>query len=166
MHKINLIPRVIERRPKYIVIYWLGVFWLIPSNYNSTMGGFDFSSILDIILFMMIVPYLTQMLSSFGGTSIDLTPIVNLLNTLLPYILLLNVFQGLFKGLGNFGKIFETMIYIMILPTLFSSMATIFGTSSFGSVDLTPLIDMCNQLVPIILFFEVIGELFNKIKIG
>jgi len=165
MHKINLIPRVIEKRPKYIVIYWLGIFWLIPNNYNSTMGGFDFSSILDVMLFMMIIPYLTQMLSTFGGTTVDLTPIINLLNTLLPYILLLNVLGGLFKNLGSFGKIFETMITLMIFPTIISSMATIFGTSSFGSVDLTPLIDMCNQLVPIILFFEVIGELFNKIKI-
>ena len=165
MHKINLIPRVIEKRPKYIVIYWLGVFWLIPNNYNSTMGGFDFSSILDVMLFMMIIPYLTQMLSTFGGTTVDLTPIINLLNTLLPYILLLNVLGGLFKNLGSFGKIFETIITLAIFPTIIGSMASIFGTSSFG-VDLTPFVDMCNQLVPIILFFEVIGELFNKIKIG
>ena len=164
-----VIPKKMRKRVKkkdYLLIYWLNRVIIVPTNYNANLGAFDFSSILDVILFMMIVPYLTQMLSSFGGASIDLTPIVNLLNTLLPYILLLNVFQGLFKGLGNFGKIFETMIYIMILPTMFSSMATIFGTSSFGSVDLTPLIDMCNQLVPVILFFEIIGELFNKIKIG
>ena len=121
----------------------------------------DFGKIMDTLLIIVLLPSLLNIMTSLTGTTLSgVEEILNVFTSLLPIILLFNIFSDLFSGVSKgFGKFFDMLLMVMIIPTLVNTLGSIAGidTSSIQSV-----VDVLIQLLPIMAIFELFEGLFKR----
>lgn len=97
------------------------------------------------------------LLAQTSSTSIDLTPIVGLLTSILPLFLILMVFMLIFKFLGSMVEGFSKTFFVKLAPlALLAQTAT--NSTSF---DLTPITNLLYSIMPLFLTLMIIVIIFK-----
>ena len=135
----------------------------IQKNYKlHKLGGVSIGDTLaDFMHAMLIIAILPALLDAFspliGGFG-EFQAILDLFSTLLPMLVLLDLFTG-FAGAvgGKFGKVFEDIIGIYCMLMIIEQMGNIFGTTMLGSFS-----TVFESILPLLVLFSLMDTFFKK----
>lgn len=100
----------------------------------------------------------TLLLAQTSSTSIDLTPIVSILMSILPLFLMLMVFMLIFKFLGSIFEGFSKTFFVKLAPAVLLAQTT---TTNTTNIDLTPVTNMLFAILPLFITLMIIVIIFK-----
>jgi len=97
------------------------------------------------------------LLAQTSSTSIDLTPVMNLLMSIMPLFLVLAVFALIFKFLGSMFEGFSKTFIVKLAPAALLAQTT----TNITSIDLTPITNLLYSIMPLFLTLMIIVIIFK-----
>ena len=127
------------------------------------------SDVLNIMIIITLLPTVLNVFSGIAGIDTSMIqPFLNLFTTLLPILLIVQLFTGLFSAFGGgrdefgIGAILNVLILMMIFPTLLNAISSVTGTTL--SFDVSGIMEIFNVLLPVILIIKLVESLAKAIK--
>ena len=126
--------------------------------------------ILNIMIIITILPTLFSAFSSIAGIDTSMIqPLLDLFTTLLPVLLIIQLFTGLFSAFGGrdeFGltEILNILVLILVFPTLLNAISGVMGSTSGTTFDISGIMDIFNMILPIVLLVKLIEGVTKAIK--
>ncbi|MCI4407606.1 MAG: hypothetical protein JHC26_00815 [Thermofilum sp.] len=121
---------------------------------NKRRGDIDLGGIINMLLVVILLPTLLNTFGSIAGTSFgSLQPLLSAFTNILPIVLVFSILRDLFSGIGGeFGKVLDIFLMLIILPTLLNAFSGLLGGSLAGSMG--SIMNVFMQLLPLIAILQ------------
>ena len=127
------------------------------------MGSIDLSSIMNDIMLLVLLPSLVGVLGNTG--LVNLGPAAGIFNaflSILPVIVLFNMFGDMFRGVGgSAGRVLDSFMNILMLIVVFPALIGSIGSIVPGLGGVSGIFNVFMQLLPLLLIFQLFGEFFK-----